>query len=270
MDQDTGVSPAITFLRRRPTSLPFLVCVRAGARTIHGEWYKPRHPRNWDFMLNYYEIPSIGWDEQADIVVTGGLSKFTAVKAIHSSAPDLFTDYRAVFFVDDDIMIDFADIDRLFSIFVEAGLELAQPALSHASYHSWVTTLACPSFHLRYTNYVEVMMPVFSRSAFLACVDSFDQCVSGYGLDFAWPVLLGNPLDRIAVIDAVTATHTRPIDLANGPFYRFLRSVGVDPFDEWRKIGERYGVTDAKPKVLGVVTRPIEGKRRIIFPAAGP
>ena len=113
-------------------------------------------------------------------------------------------------------------------------------------------------------------MPIFSHSAFLACVDSFDRSISGYGLDFAWPVILGRPEQKIPIIDAVAAAHTRPIDPQGGAFYIYLRSLGIEPFEEYRDILRSYGAT-AEPQVLGgiLATAAGGGRRRLVESASG-
>ncbi|KAK3241370.1 hypothetical protein CYMTET_48860 [Cymbomonas tetramitiformis] len=60
---------------------------------------------------------------------------------------------------------------------------------------------------LRYTQFVEVQMPVFSRYALEKCMKTFQETTSTWGLDLIWPKLLGYPTDKIAIIDAVQAYH---------------------------------------------------------------
>ena len=258
---------AVTVLRRLPSRRPFLVCIRAGDQSRHREWFKPREPRQWDLMLSHYN-PVAAPDEDAEIIVSGGLSKFSSVTALHAAMPDLFPGYDALLFLDDDVVYAFSDIDRLFGHFRSNDLVLAQSSLDHNSHSSWTITLRCPSFQLRYTNFVEIMMPIFSRSAFLACVDSFDRSISGYGLDFAWPAILGRPQRKIAIIDAVAAVHSRPIDRQGGAFYIYLRSLGIEPFDEFRDVLRFYGAT-AEPQVLGgILEAEAGGGRRMLIEIA--
>jgi hypothetical protein len=63
----------------------------------------------------------------------------------------------------------------------------------------------------RYTQFVEIMCPIFSRRALQICLGTMRDTASGYGLDHLWPSLLGYPRGRIGIIDAVAAAHTRPI-----------------------------------------------------------
>lgn len=67
-----------------------------------------------------------------------------------------------------------------------------------------------PGNVLRYTNFVEIIAPCFSRNAFEKCRDSFTYNKSCWAIDVLWDKILGHPQDAIAVIDDVIAVHTRP------------------------------------------------------------
>ena len=68
---------------------------------------------------------------------------------------------------------------------------------------------------------------------------TFEQSISSFGLDFAWPMILKNP--KIGIVDCIEMHHTGVIDQTNGPFYTYLRSINVDPAAEFEKIMHAYG-----------------------------
>ena len=221
----------------------YLVCVRIGNNSAFESWFRPEQPRSWDLLLSYYRVPEGQLRNHAEFVSSDGLSKFSAVKRLSEEHPNLFRRYSAIWIVDDDIDIEFSCVDRLFTEMVKFGLALMQPSLSRDSYYYWEITLNHPESRLRYTDFVEVMMPAFSQAAFQQCVGTFDQSISSWGLDFVWPKLLGYPSDRIAILDSIVAKHTKPIDTKSGPFYKYLATIGVDPAEEFTRVVKAYGLS---------------------------
>ena len=65
----------------------------------------------------------------------------------------------------------------------------------------------------------------------MRCVASMAENVSGWGLDLLWPTQVSEPR-RIAILDSVAVTHTRPI---GGPNYQHLHDRGGTALDELRQ-----------------------------------
>jgi hypothetical protein len=68
---------------------------------------------------------------------------------------------------------------------------------------------------------------------------SFNANLSGWGLDFIWPTGISD-WTRIAIIDAVTICHTRPV---GGPNYGHLAASGKSPHEEMREVMAKHGLT---------------------------
>ena len=97
----------------------------------------------------------------------------------------------------------------MFEIAEQYDLYLAQPAMK--GYVSHQITLPQPGNLLRYTNFVEVLAPLMNLETLMLCKDTFDENYSGWGYDFLWPYLLNYPKDKIAIIDSIIMTHTKPV-----------------------------------------------------------
>ena len=119
--------------------------------------------------------------------------------------------------------------------------DLAQAALTDDSFSSWHVTQASQKFVCRQTSFVEIMAPYLSRDALALVLPTFVQSISGYGLDFAWACILKGR--RIGIIDEIKMRHTKPIDKLGGAFYRYLRSIGVDPDVEQAMMFKHYGIS---------------------------
>ena len=218
-----------------------LVIVRAGDGSLHPNWLAGPGERNWDLVVSYF-----GHDPDRhrapDVVrIDGPGPKWPALHALLAERPELVAEYDLVWLPDDDLMIDKTGINRLFSIAAEYQLEVAQPALTWDSYFGHITTLRNSQCTLRYTNYVEVMAPCLTRAVLLASLPLFNTNLSGWGLDFVWSRFVRHPASGIAIVDAVTVRHTRPV---GGPNYKALRDGGISPWDELRNFCRRNGIDE--------------------------
>jgi hypothetical protein len=231
-----------------------LVFIRCGDRSVHRLLYPLPATRNWDCALSLYQPPRKDDFAQADYVLTGGLSKWDAFAQCRFERPDYgFAEYAFVLLADDDVLFrDPGDIDRLFEIAGKFQLAACQPSLSHESHGYWLVTRHHPSWYLRFTNFVECMAPVLSAEAILLLEEDLRAAVSGCGLDLVFHHVLGEER-RMAVVDAVSVTHTQAVDSRNGPFYRFLHSIGVDHEEEIAWFLQRHGLTGLPVTSLGGV-----------------
>lgn len=203
----------------------FLVLARAGENSLHPHWLRGAE-QNFDLYISYYGNQPGKYAADADHWREMKSTKWPALHEHIRSERELIESYDAVWFPDDDLLIDAAGINRMFDLFMGFGLSLAQPALSHDSHFSHPSVLQDPRSYLRLTNFVEVMAPLFSREALSVVHPTFAQSKTGWGLDFMWPFLLARAGhgNRIGVLDAVAMTHTRPI--GGGDIYQGQEDAG--------------------------------------------
>ncbi|WP_460556588.1 DUF707 domain-containing protein [Hymenobacter daeguensis] len=152
-----------------------------------------------------------------------------------AEAPQLIDEYEYFFFLDDDIAMDTAAINRMFELSRTFGTAISQASLSHDSFCSWPIFKNKPNCLLRYVGQVEVMAPLFSRVALQKCLVSFNENKSSWGLDSVWPKILGYPRNEMAVFDDVIMEHTRPV--GGGELYK---KIQADPHEEWEAVVKKY------------------------------
>ncbi|WP_299804450.1 DUF707 domain-containing protein [uncultured Shewanella sp.] len=189
----------------------YLVIARVGDNSLHPRWLENAAP-NFDLFLSYFGDKPNHYQAEATYYeqVKGG--KWPIIHKLIENNWAFISQYDAVWLPDDDIMTDANTINKMFSLFDGFGLALAQPALTMDSYFSHSSLLRQPNSVLRYSNFVEVMVPVFSANALQALKGTFAQSPSGWGLDALWPHLIENKdFKNIAVIDATAVIHTRPV-----------------------------------------------------------
>jgi hypothetical protein len=128
--------------------------------------------------------------------------------------------------------MDAANISKLFRIMQQENLSIAQPALSD-SYYTFEHTMRKRGSLLRYTNFVEMMVPCFSREALKKVLPSFNKNVSGWGIDYHWSHLIGFTGREMAVIDDIHTVHTRPIQSGSqrnvNELHAYLQKYNLSP-----------------------------------------
>lgn len=239
----------------------FLVMARAGDGSLHRRWLHGAD-RRFDLYLSYYgDQPG----KHAAEVEHWREMKSTKWPALHAHVladRELIERYDAVWFPDDDLLMDAAGINRMFDLFTAFGLSLAQPSLTPNSHFSHSAVLRDPDYVVRHVNFVEVMGPVFSRDALRILHPTFAQSRIGWGLDYLWPHLLhrDNPAHRIGLIDATPMVHTRPV--GGGEIYKGRAGFRED---DLAKLSALYPEVDFRTSAQRAQFR-IDGGARVVGP----
>lgn len=242
-----------------------LIALRAGDRSLHGQWIASAR-RDFDLFVSYYGHMPHRYAADADFYEMRPGPKWPCIAHLLHAHVELLDRYDCVWFPDDDLAVDTDTINRMFAFFHAHQLSLAQPALTPDSYFTWRMLLQDRHCQLRFTRFVEVMAPMFSRAALRVCAPSFEESTSGWGLDWLWPELCREAgLDRLAVIDATPVCHTRP---CGGELYS--RHPEMDPVADARRVLLKYGLRDvsavAKYSTYGRVREePLPAQMRLLY-----
>jgi hypothetical protein len=115
--------------------------------------------------------------------------------------------------IDDDVALCISDINRALHIARSEGLDAFSPTLLHDSAFSHRWSLQRPNRLLREVDWIEVMMPFYRGSLFLSGREHYLGNISSYGIDrYLMPTLQHiSGQTKTAVLDAVAASHRRPI-----------------------------------------------------------
>ena len=258
LNQDA--SPLRTQEKPRPKARrKHLVVVRAGDSSLHPGWLEGAGERNWDLIVHSYGAACPWTDEEGVEVIraTGSDIVGPKMRAMHSLYERRKSDllgYDYVCFADDDLAASRESFNLMFDLCEQFGLELAQPSLTHDSYMgNWGITMENRSFLLRYTNFVEVMCPVFSREFLERCAPTFVENMSGYGLDFLWSSWVSSPW-KIGILDACPVRHTRAS--YSGQLYKTLAEKGVSPDQELIDLIRKWNLVKPTEQIPGQVVVP--------------
>ena len=227
-----------------------LIVVLAGDASLHERWMNDSRARKFDLLVSYYGSHRGRYQNRADHYHEMQGPRWPAHDWLWRNQREIFDRYDRVAFVCDDVDAVTASWNLMFDLSESFDLDLAQPAIG--GYVNHPITQPVSDTLLRYTNFVEIMCPVFSRRALALCGDTFGQVVSGWGLEFVWAALLPSPQFRIAIVDRVRVLHTSPT--RQGPLRPVLDALGVDPVVELSETLARLGLSDPQPAEIARVS----------------
>jgi hypothetical protein len=218
------------------------VVAAVGDHSLHKHWV-PTANCDYDLYLVNYGTRDYAADARVHVMRAG--TKFHLIDDLLAECPRL-GQYDRVWMPDDDLYATPREIGELFRVAEKYGLWLCQPSL--VGWYGLEPTLHHRGCVLRYTNYVEIMCPCFSRAALAACRGTFKENSTGWGIDAAWNVLLGHPTERIAVIDDVIVAHTRPV--GGGDMYKNQTRTMGDAMEEAANVYRKYNLAAENYKDL--------------------
>jgi len=194
-------------------SIRNLVFSSVGDRSRLEEFWldKPRR-RRFDLWLCYY---GDGQEERfsrcADRYFARKGSKFENLYWVYQNYRHELEAYDAIFVLDDDIQLSTLDINLLFEILYRYDLWILQPSFGPGSRVSHAVTRRQEGGFLRYTNFIEMCVPLFKRTALLKFLEHYDSSAISWGSDYLY--LWANGRDeprRYAVIDAISCLNPNP------------------------------------------------------------
>ena len=212
----------------------YLIVARVGDKSLHRHWISGEH-RNFDLFLSYYGQTEGKYQEDAEIYNEIRGPKWPIIHQCIEKNLTEIEKYEVIWFPDDDILAETDTINQMFDLFSGLRLKLGQPALTRDSYIAHKVVMKEPNSIARYTNFVEIMVPLFSIDTLKQLMKTFPESESGWGLDFLWPRLLKNA--DIAVLDITPVIHTRPI-AGGGDLYR--NNPNLNMHKDMAKLEELY------------------------------
>lgn len=199
-------------------------------------------------VLSLYDAPNWQVPDEC-IVIGGGLSKYHAFSQIRK-----FLDFSYVFLLDADIELPNFVEQAFLSKIAHKSFNCMQLSLSDKSYTAYPFLMKRGELDFRRVNFIEVMAPIFSRHGIDIVLHTFPMSISTWGLDFAWSKLFqGNGMH---VMDSQSMTHVGKPDLVDGPFYKYLSTLGVDPLIEMQRLMAHFGLRNI---ILGDVPPLVNG-----------
>ena len=218
-----------------------LVIAAVGDESVHSTWLAGAD-RSFDLALVYFGDRPRHFERDAEYYVQRKGIKYALLhQLLTGELAESVSRYERVWLPDDDVAASTEQINLLFDLAAKYKLALSQPAIGRGDV-SFKTLRAQPGYLLRYSRFVEMMCPLFSREALERLTPTFIANKSGWGVDWLWASMYDE--HEIAVIDAVAVDHTRP--LQSGGVHRRLTAMGVDPHQEQRDLLRRHGILNRR------------------------
>lgn len=203
-----------------------LIVLCAGDSSLHNYWHK-----DFDVLINYYGNIKNKYKRQCKYYFNLKGTKFNILYNLLKDNKDIFEKYDNFFVPDDDLYFKSQDLYKFFEIFSRYNLYLAQPSI--LGFWSSRQSLKVSGLTLRYTNWVEMMCPCFSKFGLEQCKESFVNDKSCWGIEFIWNKLLNKPKNKIAIIDEICGIHTRPV--MHGDNYKLNKLSALQCSKDWKK-----------------------------------
>jgi hypothetical protein len=210
----------------------------AGDQSLHERW--SGRERTFDLFVIYFGDSKGKWQDSADYYMQGKGVKLHLIHDAVEAYPEIFSKYDTIFCPDDDIDTNTMTVNQIFRCFNAYPLALAQPALTRRSYIAHPMLRQKRFSFLRYTNFVEVMVPIMTKEVFDHLSTSFKLNKTAWGIDYLWASMVQKAgLGNIAIIDAYPVTHTRPVNV-NGGYYKALN---LDPWADLSRLLEEFDLS---------------------------
>lgn len=222
-----------------------LVLSPVGDESLHPTWLSAPDERQFDLGLIYFGSQGDRYRDEAEYYLRQRGFKFHLLDALMTQMGPRLAEYDYIWCPDDDLASNTADVNRMFSIAREFRLAISQPAVAEGEV-SHATVRQQPGLLLRYSQFVEVMCPVFSREALARVRSTLVANKSAWGVDWAWTRLI--PAEELAIIDAVGVHHTRPLQSGKG--YDRMRELGVNPLEDLVQMSAQYGVSKRRRRQI--------------------
>jgi hypothetical protein len=188
----------------------YCVISAVGRNSLHQHWIEDRAMVGFDLHLIVYDNSIETFKNDTEYVYHMKGQKLWLTYQYLNIHPEYIDKYDYFFIPDDDIIMDAISIMQIFECMEKYNLKIAQPAL-RCSYFTWGHVLRDNCCSLRYTNFVEMMVPCFSREALKTVLFTFNENSTGWGTETHWPLLIKTNKKDMAIIDEVSVLHTRPI-----------------------------------------------------------
>ena len=163
-----------------------LVFSSVGDNTNFNDLWTEKY-RKYDLWVVYYgdnEKKYEDYKKKVDFIEKRKGSKFQNLYYIYNKYKKELQKYDRFFILDDDIIINTSDINKMFETAQKYKLWICQPSFGVDSKVSWEHTKNVKGAILRYTNFIEVNTPLYTRWALDRLMKYYTPKLIGWGVDY--------------------------------------------------------------------------------------
>ena len=223
-----------------------LVFTSAGDHTNFDKIWLDKE-RNYDVWVVYYgdnKAVYNNYKSKVDYIERRKGFKFQNFEHIYKTK-DL-SQYERFFILDDDIVMSTEDINEMFRLSKKHKFWICGPTFKPQSRISHNITINKPKLAYRYTNYIEVNTPLFTKEALDNLMKVFDSKLIGWGIDHLYIWANGwKEKKRFALIDLVPCIN--PKEKLKGGKRELERGKNWDKREDiWNAYEKKLGIPKIK------------------------
>jgi hypothetical protein len=217
---------------------------------IENHWRWTKNDRNYSILaVQYGDFEPEEGAYDALLKISG--FKWTIAKELQKHLD--YTDWEYVGFYDDDVILDYSAMNYSFDLAASKEFKAFQISLSPGSESQYPCTRYNPSLKYSYTNFIEIMCPVFHKSVInkaMRLAHSYD-IFCGWGFDY----VMAEYLDiKPAIIHEVHMFHPPRPDTGSG-------------YDKTKAFNEMYNLFDnVFPKLMSEEGRTVKNNYHAFRP----
>lgn len=169
-------------------------------------------------------------------------SKFQNFKYFYDKYKEVIDNYDHFFILDDDIIININDINKMFEISKKHNLKICGPSFLPSSKISHHITKQNKrrSKALTYTNFVEVNVPLFNKEALQKLMKVLDPSLIGWGIDYLFIWANGiNERTSYAIIHSIGVINPKDNQKTNKKREMFKVSNFSNEQNIWRNYAKK-------------------------------
>lgn len=193
-----------------------------GRNSLHKKWSTCEN-RTYDIHLIICDNCFNSYYNDADFLYYGKGEKMKLVHDYLYMFPQYLEWYDYFFLPDDDIFTSQETIEDLFNAMAMYKLQIAQPSLK-SSFFTYPHTLQEHHSRVRYVNFVEMMIPCFSKKTLKKVLDSFSSQDFDLETTDYLAKLIGSNHKDMAILDEVSMVHVKPANNMSIGFQKFISS----------------------------------------------
>jgi hypothetical protein len=223
-----------------------LVFTSAGNNTEFDNLWIGRE-QNYDIMVVYYGDEQERYDRYAskvDYILKRKGSKFQNFGFVYKNHKEIIDKYDRFFILDDDIIFKTKDINEMFKLSKQYNFWICGPTYKNTPdcKISHPVTVSESGNLFRYTDFIEVGVPLFNRTALDKLMEYYDNELIGWGIDFLYIWVCGkNEKKKFALIDKITCINPHDNAKKNKREMSNIKNFKNESV-YWHKFSKKHGI----------------------------
>ena len=223
---------------------------------FHNLWVNENknEKKNYDVYAIYYGNNKEKYNlykKKVDFIEKRKGSKFQNFYYFYNKYPEIINKYERFFILDDDIIFNVDDINKMFYLSKKYDLWICGPTFKNDgnSKISHQITIQKPNNLLRYVNFIEVNVPLFNKKALDKFMKYYDPILIGWGIDYLY--IWANGLkheNKYALIDAISCVNPHDNKKNNKRELNQIKNVN-DRAKIWGIYKKKHNITEWQHKI---------------------